>query len=62
VGEMAGGVNRKISAASARAHTRKARQKSSFQLPSGGFSFFFFFFRSDTVEVFILPYFYRISI
>ncbi|XP_041024990.1 uncharacterized protein LOC121265426 [Juglans microcarpa x Juglans regia] len=32
---MAGGVNRKISAASARAHTRRAKQKSSFQLPSG---------------------------
>ncbi|XP_059428218.1 uncharacterized protein LOC132161997 [Corylus avellana] len=32
---MAGGMNRKISAASARAHTRKARQKSSFQLPPG---------------------------
>jgi len=28
-------MNRKISAASARAHTRKARQKSSFQLPPG---------------------------
>ncbi|XP_075638636.1 uncharacterized protein LOC142610648 [Castanea sativa] len=32
---MAGGVNRKISAASARAHTRKAKQNSSFKLPSG---------------------------
>ncbi|KAF5473842.1 hypothetical protein F2P56_005797 [Juglans regia] len=32
---MAGGVNRKISAASARAHTRRAKQKSSFQLPLG---------------------------
>ncbi|KAJ9695121.1 hypothetical protein PVL29_010560 [Vitis rotundifolia] len=34
---MAGGVNRKISAASARAHTRKSRQSSSFRLPSGMF-------------------------
>ncbi|EXB88719.1 hypothetical protein L484_015409 [Morus notabilis] len=34
---MAGGVNRKISAASARAHTRRAKQNSSFQLPSGIF-------------------------
>ncbi|KAF3441676.1 hypothetical protein FNV43_RR15591 [Rhamnella rubrinervis] len=34
---MAGGVNRKISAASARAHTRRAKQNSSFQLPSGLF-------------------------
>ncbi|PON83124.1 Alpha/beta hydrolase fold [Trema orientale] len=32
---MAGGVNRKISAASARAHTRRAKQNTSFQLPSG---------------------------
>ncbi|XP_030925526.1 uncharacterized protein LOC115952485 [Quercus lobata] len=32
---MAGGVNRKISAASARGHTRKAKQNSSFKLPSG---------------------------
>ncbi|KAM0977799.1 hypothetical protein ACFX2C_013847 [Malus domestica] len=32
---MAGGVNRKISAASARAHTRRAKQNSSFQLPAG---------------------------
>ncbi|GAV80197.1 Abhydrolase_6 domain-containing protein [Cephalotus follicularis] len=32
---MAGGVNRKISAASARAHTRRNRQNSSFQLPAG---------------------------
>uniref|UniRef100_A0A5B6ZEL9 AB hydrolase-1 domain-containing protein n=1 Tax=Davidia involucrata TaxID=16924 RepID=A0A5B6ZEL9_DAVIN len=32
---MAAGVNRKISAASARAHTRKAKQNSFFQLPSG---------------------------
>ncbi|PON42451.1 Alpha/beta hydrolase fold [Parasponia andersonii] len=32
---MAGGENRKISAASARAHTRKAKQNTSFQLPSG---------------------------
>ncbi|XP_043698127.1 uncharacterized protein LOC122648894 isoform X2 [Telopea speciosissima] len=31
------GVNRKISAASARAHTRKSKQNSSFQLPSGLF-------------------------
>jgi hypothetical protein len=41
---MAGGVSRKISAASARAHTRKAKQNTSFKLPSGGFFFFFFFF------------------
>ncbi|PON42450.1 Alpha/beta hydrolase fold [Parasponia andersonii] len=34
---MAGGVNRKISAASARAHTRRAKQNTSFQLPSGMF-------------------------
>ncbi|KAM1306040.1 hypothetical protein PS2_008521 [Malus domestica] len=34
---MAGGVNRKISAASARAHTRRAKQNSSFQLPAGIF-------------------------
>ncbi|GAB4833392.1 hypothetical protein Ancab_031635 [Ancistrocladus abbreviatus] len=32
---MAGGVNRKISAASARAHTRKSKQNSPFRLPSG---------------------------
>uniref|UniRef100_A0A2N9H6U6 AB hydrolase-1 domain-containing protein n=1 Tax=Fagus sylvatica TaxID=28930 RepID=A0A2N9H6U6_FAGSY len=32
---MAGGVNRKISAASARAHTRKSKQNTSFKLPSG---------------------------
>ncbi|XP_049407018.1 uncharacterized protein LOC125870598 isoform X1 [Solanum stenotomum] len=32
---MAGGATRKISAASARAHTRKAKQKTSFPLPSG---------------------------
>ncbi|KDP42736.1 hypothetical protein JCGZ_23676 [Jatropha curcas] len=35
---MAGGVNRKISAASARAHTRRAKQSSSLKLPSGIFS------------------------
>lgn len=35
---MAGGVNRKISAASARAHTRRGKQSSS-KIPSGGFSF-----------------------
>ncbi|XP_002528732.2 uncharacterized protein LOC8267147 [Ricinus communis] len=35
---MAGGVNRKISAASARAHTRRAKQNRSFKLPSGIFS------------------------
>ncbi|XP_021910826.1 uncharacterized protein LOC110824586 [Carica papaya] len=35
---MAGGVNRKISAASARAHTRRAKQNSSFKLPSGIFT------------------------
>ncbi|XP_039031091.1 uncharacterized protein LOC120165702 [Hibiscus syriacus] len=35
---MAGGVNRKISAASARAHTRKAKQNPSFNLPSGLFT------------------------
>ncbi|KAL5545868.1 hypothetical protein UlMin_005555 [Ulmus minor] len=34
----AGGVNRKISAASARAHTRRSHQNSSFKLPSGIFS------------------------
>ncbi|KAK9289678.1 hypothetical protein L1049_007836 [Liquidambar formosana] len=34
---MAGGVNRKVSAASARAHTRRAKQNSSFPLPSGMF-------------------------
>ncbi|KAK9290464.1 hypothetical protein L1049_008634 [Liquidambar formosana] len=34
---MAGGVNRKVSAATARAHTRRARQNSSFPLPSGMF-------------------------
>ncbi|GKV38953.1 hypothetical protein SLEP1_g46800 [Rubroshorea leprosula] len=34
---MAGGV-RKVSAASARAHTRRARQRSSFKLPSGIFA------------------------
>ncbi|WOH06171.1 hypothetical protein DCAR_0625594 [Daucus carota subsp. sativus] len=34
---MAVGVNRKISAASARAHTRKTQHKSSFQLSSGMF-------------------------
>ncbi|XP_050380330.1 uncharacterized protein LOC126797687 [Argentina anserina] len=34
---MAGGVNRKISAASARAHTRRAKQNSSFRLPPGMF-------------------------
>ncbi|KAE8684839.1 germin-like protein subfamily 3 member 2-like [Hibiscus syriacus] len=33
-----GGVNRKISAASARAHTRKAKQTTSFNLPSGLFT------------------------
>ncbi|KAE8668427.1 germin-like protein subfamily 3 member 2-like [Hibiscus syriacus] len=32
------GVNRKISAASARAHTRRAKQNSSFKLPSGIFT------------------------
>ncbi|GMH09931.1 hypothetical protein Nepgr_011772 [Nepenthes gracilis] len=32
---MAGAVNRKISAASARAHTRKSKQKSPLKLPSG---------------------------
>nr|KJB62161.1 hypothetical protein B456_009G403700 [Gossypium raimondii] len=32
---MAAGVNRKISAASARAHTRRAKQNASFKLPSG---------------------------
>ncbi|GAU31778.1 hypothetical protein TSUD_22240 [Trifolium subterraneum] len=32
---MATGVNRKISAASARSHTRRANKSSSFQLPSG---------------------------
>ncbi|XVF76222.1 hypothetical protein PTKIN_Ptkin13bG0248900 [Pterospermum kingtungense] len=33
-----GGVNRKISAASARAHTRRAKQNTSFKLPSGIFT------------------------
>ena len=37
--KMAGGMNRKISAASARAHTRRAKQNSSFKLPSGPFFF-----------------------
>ncbi|XP_061361926.1 uncharacterized protein LOC133305702 [Gastrolobium bilobum] len=32
---MATGVNRKVSAASARAHTRRAKKNNSFQLPSG---------------------------
>ena len=40
---MAGGVNRKISAASARGHTRKAKQNSSFKLPSGGFFVLFIY-------------------
>ncbi|XP_065855272.1 uncharacterized protein [Euphorbia lathyris] len=35
---MAGGVNRKVSASSARAHTRRANQNSSFKLPSGIFT------------------------
>uniref|UniRef100_A0A2C9V8D5 AB hydrolase-1 domain-containing protein n=1 Tax=Manihot esculenta TaxID=3983 RepID=A0A2C9V8D5_MANES len=35
---MAGGVNRKISAASARAHTRRAKQNNSLKLPPGIFS------------------------
>ncbi|XP_065856105.1 uncharacterized protein [Euphorbia lathyris] len=35
---MAGGVNKKISASSARAHTRRASQNSSFKLPSGIFT------------------------
>ncbi|KAJ4705197.1 Alpha/beta-Hydrolases superfamily protein [Melia azedarach] len=35
---MAGGLNRKISAASARSHTRKAKQRSSFKIPSGLFT------------------------
>ncbi|XP_022767098.1 uncharacterized protein LOC111311726 isoform X2 [Durio zibethinus] len=34
---MAGGVNRKISAASARAHTRKSNRGTSFKLPAGMF-------------------------
>ncbi|XP_015898803.3 uncharacterized protein LOC107432222 isoform X1 [Ziziphus jujuba] len=34
---MAGGVNRKISAASARAHTRRAKSNTGFKLPSGIF-------------------------
>lgn len=33
-----GGINRKISAASARAHTRRAKQNTSFKLPSGIFT------------------------
>lgn len=37
-------MNRKISAASARAHTRKSRQSSSFRLPSGGCSLIFYLF------------------
>ena len=41
---MASGVNRKISAASARAHTRKSKQ-SSFRLPSGGCYLIFSFNR-----------------
>ena len=40
---LAVGVNRKISAASARTHTRKSRQTSSFRLPSGWFSLVFFY-------------------
>ncbi|KAI3442838.1 BZIP domain-containing protein [Psidium guajava] len=37
---MAGGVNRKISAASARSHTRRARKQSSpLMLPSGRLPF-----------------------
>ncbi|KAB2607779.1 hypothetical protein D8674_010947 [Pyrus ussuriensis x Pyrus communis] len=43
---MAGGVNRKISAASARAHTRRAKQTSSFQLPAG-------IFKTSLVALFI---------
>lgn len=35
---MAGGVNRKISAASARSHTRRAKQGSPLVLPSGSFT------------------------
>ncbi|XP_065855287.1 uncharacterized protein [Euphorbia lathyris] len=35
---MVGGVNRKVSASSARAHTRRANQNSSFKLPSGIFT------------------------
>jgi len=47
---MATGVSRKISAASARSHTRRANKSSSFQLPSGGsllfHSLFFFLHQS----------------
>ena len=49
--EMAGGVNRKISAASARDHTRKAKQNSSFKLPSGGFFVLFFLFDLGAVNL-----------
>lgn len=42
---MAPGATRKISAASARAHTRKSKQKSSIPLPSGSsFNFILFHF------------------
>ena len=43
VSNLAVGVNRKISAASARTHTRKSRQ-TSFRLPSGWFSLVFYLF------------------
>ena len=48
---MAGGVNRKISAASARGHTRKAKQNSSFKLPSGGCFVLFFLFDLGAVNL-----------
>ena len=62
--EMAGGVNRKISAASARGHTRKAKQNSSFKLPSGGFFvLFFLLFDLGAVNLSLcLIYFHRIRI
>ena len=63
--EMAGGVNRKISAASARGHTRKAKQNSSFKLPSGGFFVLFFIYLIWVLLICLvlcLIYFHRIRI
>ena len=53
---MAGGVNRKISAASARGHTRKAKQNSSFKLPSGGFFVLLFIYLIWVLLICLVPY------
>ena len=53
---MAGGVNRKISAASARGHTRKASKTVPLSFPQVGFLFFLFIYLIWVLLICLVPY------